>query len=245
MKRGKAVASLVLRASLCLTSCIAMLAVWTAPLHAKPPGSGFTLEGALGSGVVPMGEWQEFWDDFVSYREQNVAEFYELTLRYHFGGKHAVALSYERLSTEASAAIVSYSAIPEDSLGVAYAELEWQFEATPISVSYEFYPRGSCPDVSPFLGLGASYYFYSNVRSSYVELENRVMPEQSYENSRGGRGYGIHAYVGCRARLAQRIYLVARARVRYADSMVFTDEDDDVAIQLSGVDAILGLGYEF
>jgi len=193
-----------------------------------------------------MGEWRDFWEDFVEYRDQEFAGFYEIALRYHLNAGNALVLSYERLTTEAWAPFIMYYGSPSDTTGYAFGETQWDFEATPISLSYEFYPRGSLADVSPYLGVGASYYFYTGLNGSLTILEDTLLPEVSQDATRSGRGYGIHAYVGCRARLGGGVYLVARARGRYADGMGFTDkEEEDISVHLSGFDAALGLGYEF
>lgn len=192
-----------------------------------------------------MTEWQDFWGDFYEYRDQELAGFYEVGLRYHLGEAHALVLSYERLTTEATAPYVMYYGTPEDTTGYAFGEIRWDFEATPISLSYEFYPLGSLGDVSPYFGLGASYYFFTGIDVSNTVLEDTVMPESTQSYERGGRGYGVHAYAGCRARLAGGLYLLARVRGRYADGMGLTDAERDIPIHLSGFDAALGLGYAF
>ena len=234
-----------LRAPLRFIVCVAVLAAGCIPSYARKSARRFTLEGAIGAGMVPMSEWQDFWEGLGPYREQRLAGFYELGLRYHPSPRHVVALSYERLTTEASVPVVSYYGTLRDTVGYAFGELQWEFEATPVSVSYEFYPRGTLTDVSPYVGIGVSYYFFAGLSASYTEYENTFMPEMSYDGTRGGRGYGVHAYIGCRARLAGRLYFVARVRGRYADGMGFTDQGEDVPVHFGGVDAALGVGCEF
>jgi len=215
------------------------------PCVASEQGFRFTLEGSVGVAHVPMTEWRDFFEDFGDYRDQDYAGFYEVGFRCHLSARSSLVLSYERLTTDAWQPLEIFYGTPEDTTGYGFGVTEWEFEATPVSLSYEFHPWGSLEDVSPYLGVGASYYFFTGVDGQMTKYEDEYFPRWVQRGSRGGRGYGVHAYVGCRVMLVEGLYMASRVRGRYADGTGLTDAEEDIAIHLSGFDVALGLGYEF
>ena len=73
---------------LALVICVVAFAAIPATCSADQPGSRITLEAAIGAGVVPMNEWREFWDDFLRYKDQEVAGLGDVIyLRTRCGGR--------------------------------------------------------------------------------------------------------------------------------------------------------------
>jgi len=223
----------------------AAVALGPVPCAAGEQGLRFTLEGSVGVASVPMTEWRDLFEEFGDYRDQNYAGFYEIGLRCHLNARSSLVLSYERLTTDAWQPFVIWYGTPEDTTGYGFGVTEWEFEATPVSLSYEFHPWGSLENVSPYLGVGGSYYFFTGVDGQMTILADEYFPGWVQRGSRSGRGYGVHAYVGCRVMLVEGLYMASRLRGRYADGTGFTDDREDIGIHLSGFDLALGIGYEF
>jgi outer membrane protein W len=133
---------------------------------------------------------------------------------------------------------------------------EWDFRAIPISLSYEFYPRSTGGKLSPFIGIGSSFFF-SRVHykrdaayepDPYPGLHLGLNDGPAVRKKRDdlvGNGYGLHLYAGTQYRLSQRLLASFRLRVRYADGMAFTEHKHEPKVEFTGVDATLGLGWRF
>ncbi len=193
----------------------------------------------------------------------------DIRLTYHLTRKHALSLEVGFIGTSASVYQFRPVATTMDhhtrhGIGEApeftdsvLAVYEWDFEAIPVGLSYEFYPRSTGGKLSPFVGIGGSFFF-SRVRYKrdaayepdpypglHLGLNEEPMTPPNKRDDRVGNGYGLHMYAGAQYRLTQRLLALFRLRGRYADGMAFTDEEHDVKVEFTGVDLTLGLGWRF
>lgn len=200
-----------------------------------------------GAGYVSLEDWEDFWSTIGNskYEKDKLGTFLESRVVYHLSSKHALALNVENIRTEAALYyVMSMWIYPggEDTLFIACLK-EWCFSAVPAGLSYEYYPKGSEKKVSPFFGVGVSYFFSEvEAKGSYLQKE-RFGPTS--RRTRKGEGYGLHLYVGVQSKLAKHLLIFSRVRGRYADGMAFTDKKGAIKVEFTGVDFTMGLGWRF
>jgi hypothetical protein len=128
----------------------------------------FALGG--GAGYVSLDDWEDLFSSITMshYQREKLGTFLEARVAYHLTDKHAIALNVENISISAflcgAMPLGSYTPPPEDH--ACYVD-QWDFSATPIGLSYEFFPLGHQEKISPFLGTGASYFFSKVVAKSH------------------------------------------------------------------------------
>ena len=190
----------------------------------------FCVGGSFGAGYLPMTDWQNFGSGLNSHYEADAAGLYgEVYGRVQLADRHSLAVSVERISK--SAASVTHP---------SGFRVEWDFDAVPINVTYEFILRGSGSRTPSFFGLGAGVY-HSQVHGA--TSNDPDFPPSS--GQRDGWGYGFHGYLGQRAAVTQSLAVSMRVRGRWADGMYFTDEKEDIDVDFTGVDVALGVEFVF
>ena len=200
-----------------------------------------------GAGYVSLEDWKDFFSGVSSshFEKDKFGTFLELRMSYHFTHKHAVALNVENIKT--SATLCGALALTDpwpDTTGYACYVDEWDFSAVPIGLSYEFYPKGFEGNVSPFFGVGASYFF-SEVEAESYYLHDGIFADLSSSSTREGEGYGVHLYAGVQSKLTEHLLIFSCLRCRYADGMAFTDKKGAIKMEFTGADFALGVGWRF
>ena len=206
-----------------------------------------TVSVSGGAGYLPLNDWEEFATRISSshFEKDKFGSYLDLRAVYHLTDKHAVALNVESINTSASLYnAMALTGPTGDTSGYASFVIKWDFLAIPVGLSYEFYPMRSDESTSPFLGVGASYFF-SEVEYKSWFLHPGFFGDLGSEGTRDGEGYGVHAYVGVQSQLTDHLLVVSRVRARYADGMAFTDEKGDIKVEFTGVDFTIGLGWRF
>lgn len=205
----------------------------------------FTLSG--GAGYVSLNDWEDFCSrvSMSHYEKDKLGTFLESRITYHFTDKHAIALNVENIKTSAilCGSMILTGPWPELEDHACYVD-EWDFSATPIGLSYEFFPLGCEEKVWPFLGAGASYFFSKVEAKSYFLNDGRFEGLDS-ESSRDGNGYGLHVYAGIQSRVAKHLLFISRLRGRLADGMAFTDKKAAAKVEFTGFDFTIGWGWSF
>jgi hypothetical protein len=235
-----------LRKSIVLTClCTIMILFFSNSSQAQLDRFSFTLSG--GAGYVSLNDWGDLCSrvSMSHYEKDKLGTFLESRIAYHLTDKHAIALNVENIKTSA----ILYGAMiltgpwsePEDH--ACYVD-EWDFSATPVGLSYEFFPLGCEEKVSPFLGAGASYFF-SKVEAKCYFLHNGRFEGLDSESSRDGDGYGLHVYAGIQSRIANNLLFISRLRGRFADGMAFTDNKAAAQVEFTGFDFTIGWGWSF
>jgi outer membrane protein W len=200
-----------------------------------------------GAGHLPLKEWEDFATSNSSdhFDRDRFGSYLDFRIAYYLTEKHVIALNVEDLKTFASVCgVMTLTGPTGDTLGYACSLHEWDFSAIPIGLSYEFHPTGSEEKVSPFLGVGASYFF-SKVKGKSWFLHDGRFENLSSGVTRDGEGCGLHLYVGVQSKLTKHLLIFSRLRGRYADGMAFTDKKGDIKVEFTGVDFTLGLGWRF
>ncbi len=225
--------------------CVAMVLFGVLPLQAQSNKISFSVSG--GAGYLPLDDWKDTFSGNPSdcFREDKFGSYLDFHASYYLTNKHALALDVEHIAVSASLFDVS---IRTNEFGhfVGYFQtvVEWDFSATPIGFSYEFYPNGRESKVSPFLG-GGFAYFFSQVRGQSFIYLDQITENQIQKSSRTGKGYGLHVYAGLESKLTDHWVVLSRLRGRYADGMAFTDKPGAIKVEFTGVDFTLGLGWMF
>jgi hypothetical protein len=206
-----------------------------------------TLSFNAGTGYLPLKDWKDFSSQFFGEKleKDKLGTYLDLRLVIHLPKKLALAVDLEKINISASQHYVDLytSEIGQVTENVPML-VEWDFEAIPIGLSYEFYPGSIRKKIYPFLGIGASYFF-SKVKARSTNLSDPPPENSVTTSSRDGEGYGLHVYVGSQIELTDRLLLISRLRGRYADGMAFTDKRGDIKVEFTGVDLTLGLGWRF
>lgn len=212
---------------------------------AQPKSISVSLSG--GAGYLPLADWEDFSTSISSshFKKDRLGSYLDLRAVYHLNNRHAIALHVEDIRTSASLYhAMALTGPAGDTSGYACSVNSWDFSAIPVGVSYEFYLVRSDESTSLFLGAGLSYFF-SKVEYKSWFLHDGLFGDLGSEGTRDGDGYGVHAYAGVQCQLTDHILFVSRVRSRYADGMAFTDKNDDVKVEFTGVDFTLGLGWRF
>ena len=236
----KAVMNSSVRAKALLTGCV----VAASPMPTAAGARRFSIGGSIGFGHLPLSDWEAFIGSGANtdYEADHLGLYWGLSGRVAFGGRHSVKLALERITTSAWAASVSELTVPG---GTQTYILEWEFASLPMSLSYQVDLLGANARTSPGLGVGAGVYrsrVESKVRTLHTTSTEAFPPS---EGERDGWGYGIHGYVGQRASITGSAFLSALLRARWADGMGFTDGAADIDVDFTGVDVVVGLGWEF
>jgi len=200
-----------------------------------------------GAGYLPLKDWKDFATSISSshFDKDEFSSYLDFRVVYYLTDKHAIALNVEDINTSASlCGAMALTGATGDTTGYTSFVDEWDFSAIPIGLSYEFYPKGSEEKVTPFFGIGASYFF-SEVKAKSWFLHDGLFGNLSSESTRDGEGYGVHAYVGVQSQLTEHLLIVSRVRGRYSDGMAFTDKKGAIKVEFTGVDFTLGLGWRF
>jgi hypothetical protein len=215
------------------------------PSQAQFDRLSFTFSG--GAGYVSLNDWGDFCSSvsLSHYEKDKLGTFLESRIAYHLTDKHTIALHVENIKTSAilCGAMVLAGPWSEPEDHACYVD-EWDFSATPIGLSYEFFPLGHEEKVSPFLGTGASYFF-SKVEAKCNFLHDGRFEGLDSETSRDGDGYGLHVYAGIQSRIAKNLLFISRLRGRFADGMAFTDPKPAAKVEFTGFDFTIGWGWSF
>lgn len=208
--------------------------------------SRISIRGSTGAGYLPLRDWENFCEDIQlsHFSKDRFGSYRNLDIDYHVTEKHIIALTVEDIRTCVSLFGVEVFTTVTDTIGYASYITEWNFKTTPLGLSYEFHPTGLHRRISPFLGIGISY-FISEVKATFFEIHNSLFEKQTQEDTRNGKGYGFHVYIGLQSQIMQHLYLVSRLRGRYADGMGFTDKEGDIKVEFTGIDFTLGVGWRF
>jgi len=208
--------------------------------------SKISIRGNTGVGYLPLKDWENFSGEIgLSHFSKNRFGSYRgIDIDYHIAEKHSIVLTLEDIRTSASLFGVEIFTTVTDTIGYASYVIDWNFKTTPIELSYEFYPTGLRRKVSPFFGIGISY-FISEVKAKYFEIYNSLFEKQTQEDTRDGKGYGFHIYVGLQSQIMQHLYLISCLKGRYANGMGFTDKESDIKVEFTGVDFTFGAGWRF
>lgn len=228
-----------------LVLCVIVVLFWCRFSMSQDHKVSVSLSG--GAGYLPLEDWKDFATSISPgyYKMDNFGSYANLRMSYFLTDKQAIALDIENIKTSASlCAIVIFTNEFGDDIGNATNVIEWHFSAIPVGLSYEFYPKSTKGCISPFLGVGASYFF-----SELTAKQSYLYSPYSYfllpKSTRTGQGYGLHAYLGIRSRLTDHLMVVSRLRGRYSDGMAFSDKKGAVKVEFTGVDFTLGLGWMF
>lgn len=225
--------------------CISTVLCWAQKSLAQLDRISVSVNG--GAGYVSLEEWEDFYSSISSghFEKDKFGSFLEFRVAYHPADRHAIALNVENIKTSATLCGAMALIDPgSHTTGYACYVDEWDFSAIPIGLSYEFYPKGFEGKVSPFFGVGMSYFFSQAEAKSYF-LNNGVFGDLSSEYIREGEGFGVHLYAGVQSRLNEHVFILSRLRGRYADGMAFTDKKGEIKVDFTGVDFTLGLGWRF
>lgn len=200
---------------------------------------------SLGIYISVHGKKPTLSEHYAHFDKDEFGSYSEFRVTYHLAERHAITFNVEKIKTSAS---LSNAMIRTgefgDTLGHAYVVDEWDFSATPIGFSYEFHPKLAQETVSPFLGVGASYFF-TDVKYKSWYLHDTLFGNLNSDRTRDGEGYGVHLYVGVQSKLTEHFMIFSRVRGRYADGMAFTDKKGDIKVEFTGVDFTLGVGWSF
>ncbi len=208
--------------------------------------SRISVRGSTGAGYLPLKDWENFSGDIQlsHFTKDRFGSYWGLDIDYRITENHIIALTVEDIKTSASLFGVAVFTTIYDTIGYASYVIDWNFKATPLGISYEFYPTGLRRKISPFLGIGISY-FISEVKATFFEIHNSLFEKQTQEGTRDGKGYGFHAYIGLQSQIMQQLYLVSRLRGRYANGMGLTDKEGDIKVEFTGIDFTFGVGWRF
>jgi outer membrane protein W len=225
--------------------CLAVVLFWCQDSMSQNHKVSLSVSG--GAGYLPLDDWKDTFSGNPSsrFREDKFGSYLDFHASYFLTNKHALALDVEHIGVSA---FLDEASIQTDEFGhfVGYflTYVEWEFSATPVGLSYEFYPKGRESDVSPFLGGGLDYFFSQVKGKTFVYLD-QITENPIQKGSRTGKGYGLHVYVGIESKLTDHLVVLSRFRGRYADGMGFTDKPGAIKVEFTGVDFTLGLGWMF
>lgn len=201
-----------------------VLGVSTLLLSGQVLAGATSLGASFGVGYLPMADVHDFGGEY--YEADPVGLYAEVFARIQLGHRHGLSLGVERLSKSASAES------PQ-------SRINWDFEAIPIDLSYEFAVRDWTAGTTPFFGLGVGVYH------SRVEGKVSSIYFPPADGERTGWGYGLHGYLGQRVALSRSVAVSAKLRARWADGMYFTDNVGSIRIELTGVDFTAGAEWLF
>ncbi len=210
------------------------------------PGN-ITVTASGGAGYLPLEDWKDFASSgSLSYcKRDRFGSYLDFRLAFHISEKHGLAVNLEKINVSALRYdVMLYRSETGDITGNAPYYIKWDFEAIPIGLSYEYYPRSTKESICPFFGVGGSFLI-SKVKARDTFLYNSPLPDPTQRSTRDGNGYGFHVYVGLQSKLTDHLLLISRLRGRYADGMAFTDNERDVKVEFTGVDLTLGIGWRF
>lgn len=263
-------------ALICL--CLGMVLFGAHPVQSEANKISFSVSG--GAGYLPLDDWKDFFSGssstkrgnsplvvensypvtpFARFEKDQLGTYLDFRIAYHLTDKHTIAINIENIKKSARLKDVdlylnyySRSGPPDTGSAFPYV-IDWDFESIPVGLSYEYYPNSIKAKLSPFIGMGVSYFF-SEVNSKLNYLGKSpyqdvlYMPgyyENPQKSHRDGSGYGLQIYAGLEYHLNQHLSTIFRLRARYADGMAFTDKPGAIKVEFTGVDFTLGLGWRF
>lgn len=193
-------------------------------LDAQP----LSIRASIGFAQLPLSSWSDFWGHVQPdsrYQQNNPNVYYAFSVHYALSEHHAINLGTELLKTTAS---LSFPV--ENTLGV----VDWHFQAVPLTLGYEYRVTSFHEHFTPVAGVGVSYFF------SQLEASENMLPQTL---KRTGKGYGVHASLGLISEMTQALSMLTQVRYRYSNGMGFTDPNNDIKVEFTGVDLSVGLAW--
>ena len=208
--------------------------------------SRISIRSSCGVGYLPLHDWESYFGEIQlsHFNKDRFGSYWDFDIVYYIAGKHSIAFNIEDIRTSASLFGFIVFTSGTDTIGYASTVFEWSFKTTPLGLSYEFYPTGLHGKISPFFGIGVSY-FISEVKVKSFEIYNTLFEGPTGEDTRYGKGYGFYTYIGLQSQVMQHLYLVSRLRGRYSNGMGFTDKEGDIKVEFTGIDFTFGVGWRF
>jgi hypothetical protein len=185
----------------------------------------YSVRASVGVVDLPLNDWSRFFGSFSNsfYKKNNPNLYYSLTIHKALNSSHSISIGTELIRSNAS---LSDSAIV----------IDWKFQGIPITIGYEYSICRFNEHFIPTFGVGVSY-FISEV-AAHDNLFNQKL-------KRYGNGYGVHASLGLKSELSQKISIISQLRYRYSDGMAFTDKKGAIKVEFTGVDFSTGLCWTF
>lgn len=205
-----------------------------------------SIKGSIGTGYLPLSDWGDFCGDIQSgyYQKDRFGSYWEAGICYHLNERHALVFCIGGIRTSASMSSVMIYGSPSDTTGVAVYVAEWDFNASPLSLSYQFHPLGVNNTNSPFFGAGISYFISKLEFKSFAVYDPLFFGLFNEQGSREGKGYGVHAYLGLQAEITPHVHFISRLRGQYADGMGFTDKKGNIKVEFTGIDLTFGVSWK-
>jgi opacity protein-like surface antigen len=200
---------------------IGLLSLYSNIACAQP----FSVRTSIGAAYLPLHDWSDFFSKFSDsyYSKNNPNLYYSLSVHYDLNANHSINIGTELIQSTAS-------------LSDPTSTDDWKFQGIPITVGYEYSALRFNDHFTPFLGAGISYCI-SEV-AGHSHLFNQTL-------KRYGNGYGVHASLGLKSELTQKLSMISQLRYRYSNGMAFTGSKNDVKVEFTGFDFCTGLSWSF
>jgi hypothetical protein len=188
----------------------------------------FSVRTSIGVAYLPLHDWSDFFSKLSDsyYSKNNPNLYYSLSVHYDLDANHSINVGTELIKSTASIIFLSE---PREIV-------DWKFQGIPITLDYEYSALRFNDHFTPFLGAGISYCI-SEV-AGHDHLFNQTL-------KRYGNGYGVHASLGLKSELTQKLSMISQLRYRYSNGMAFTDSKNDVKVEFTGFDFCTGLSWSF
>jgi outer membrane protein W len=198
-----------------------LLLIYTKNAYAQP----FSVRTSVGVVDLPFHDWSSIYGNLSNsfYTKNNPNLYYSLSIHYDLYSNHSINIGTELIRSTASSSGPTVT-------------IDWKFQGIPITLGYEYSAFRFNHYFTPTFGVGISY-FMSEV-DAHDNFFNQTL-------KRHGNGYGIHASLGLKSELTQRVGMISQLRYRYSNGMAFTDSKGDIKVEFTGFDFSTGLCWTF
>ncbi|MDP3025616.1 MAG: OmpW family outer membrane protein, partial [candidate division Zixibacteria bacterium] len=166
-------------------------------------------------------------------------------INYALGKHHSINLGTELIKTSASmSSVLILTNYKGDTTGFIPFTVRWKFQGIPLTLGYEYKFSALSQRFSPTVGIGVSY-FISEVDANVIYYAGSPLTDSQPGPKRTGNGYGLHASLGLISQVTGRLYLISQARYRYSNGLAFSDKQEDIKVEFTGLDFSMGIGWTF
>ena len=208
-------------------------------IHPNICSQSVSIQASVGIIDLPLRDWSNFIGSVQNsfYTKNNPNLYYGVCVFYDFNFNHSVFIGTELIRTNASESSQLTGITPNSQTYVlGSSTVDWKFQGIPVVFGYEYHLMIPIEYLTPFFGIGISYFF------------SEVKAHESYFNQtekRTGQGYGVDASIGLKTKLVESLFMVSQFRYRYSNGMAFTDNSGDIKVEFSGFSFSTGIRLTF
>jgi hypothetical protein len=185
------------------------------------PQNKISISAFGGLNYIPMRDFSQYLRSFTNSDYNKVGFSGTLKFQYGVGSKHYFFLSSEFISTNAS-------------FSGGWVNVNWTFEAIPITLGYEYMFISAEMNWTPYLGAGVCYVM-TTTEDKYTGDDGSSVERYSKNT------FGFETKFGIEKKLIENLSVVSEFKYRFIGDTKLNKYTNVVETNLSGICLMLGL----